>query len=54
MLTLRKLMSYLPANNTEKPPYTPPTDWPDRMEDRLNQVVPENPAMPYDLSLIHI
>ncbi|HZK66026.1 MAG TPA: acyl-CoA carboxylase subunit beta [Chloroflexota bacterium] len=49
MLTLRKLMSYLPANNTEKPPYTPPTDWPDRMEDRLNQVVPENPAMPYDM-----
>ncbi|HEX2988498.1 MAG TPA: carboxyl transferase domain-containing protein, partial [Chloroflexota bacterium] len=46
---LRKLIGFLPANNNEKPPYVTPTDSPDRTEERLNTIVPDDPSMPYDM-----
>ncbi|HEX2988759.1 MAG TPA: acyl-CoA carboxylase subunit beta [Chloroflexota bacterium] len=55
MQQLRKLMGFLPANNTEKPPYKTPTDSPDRIEERLNTIVPDDPSMPYDMKeVIHL
>ncbi|QWK10206.1 MAG: acyl-CoA carboxylase subunit beta [Thermoflexus hugenholtzii] len=46
---IRKLLSYLPSNNMEDPPYVPNGDDPLRMEERLNTIVPEDPARPYDI-----
>jgi len=52
---LRRLMSYLPASNTQSPPYVIPTDSPDRAEDRLDSIVPDDPSMPYDMhEVIHL
>ncbi len=46
---IRTLLSFFPANNMEEPPYIPPTDDPNRMEDRLQTIVPDNPRRPYDM-----
>ncbi|HMO56208.1 MAG TPA: acyl-CoA carboxylase subunit beta [Roseiflexaceae bacterium] len=49
---LRVLLSYLPANNLEDPPYQPPEDDPQRMEEALQSVIPDNPRKPYDMHQI--
>lgn len=46
---IKKLLSYLPLNNADDPPVVPSTDPEDRMEERLNTLVPENPNKPYDM-----
>ena len=46
---VRRLLSYLPSNNAEDPPYIPPTDPPDRADPELDTLVPEDPAEPYDM-----
>jgi len=43
----KKVLSYLPSNNVENPPYLPPTDDPLRMDEELNSIVPLDPAQPY-------
>ncbi len=48
MLT-RKLLSYLPQNNLEEAPLTECTDPIDRIDDALNEIIPENPNQPYDV-----
>ena len=45
----RKLLSYLPSNNMEDPPYLKPTDDPWRMDKALDTIVPEDPARPYEM-----
>jgi len=52
LLLLRKLLSYLPANNLEEPPVTECDDPIDRLDDSLNEIVPENPNEPYDVKEI--
>ena len=52
LLLLRKLLSYLPANNLEEPPVTECDDPIDRLDDTLNEIVPENPNEPYDVKEI--
>jgi acetyl-CoA carboxylase carboxyltransferase component len=46
---VRRLLSYLPANNREQPPAVAPTDDPDRHDAALQSLVPENPQQPYDI-----
>ncbi|MCQ2197596.1 MAG: acyl-CoA carboxylase subunit beta [Bacteroidaceae bacterium] len=46
---IKQLMSYLPQNNLETTPRVDCTDPIDRMEDYLNEIIPENPNMPYDM-----
>ncbi len=46
---LRELMSYLPSNNMEEPPYVPCEDPINRLEDSLNAIIPDNPNKPYDV-----
>ena len=46
---IRYLLSFLPANNFESPPYFPPTDDPQRSCDELLQLIPESPNKPYDM-----
>jgi acetyl-CoA carboxylase carboxyltransferase component len=46
---VKLLLSYLPQNNTEDPPHVAPYDPPDRMEELLNKVVPEEENVPYEM-----
>ena len=46
---VRKLFSYIPNNNLEDAPAVECTDPIDRMEDSLNEIVPESPNRPYDM-----
>lgn len=46
---IRRLLSYLPANNMEDPPYQPPADSPARMAAALDGLVPDEPNKPYDM-----
>jgi acetyl-CoA carboxylase carboxyltransferase component len=46
----RKLLGYLPSNNTSPPPSVAPTDDPWRAEERLNTLVPTDPSESYDIN----
>jgi acetyl-CoA carboxylase carboxyltransferase component len=46
---LRRLLSYIPQNNMEDPPFVSPTDDPLRMDDELDHLVPDSPNKPYDM-----
>lgn len=46
---VRALLSFIPSNNMEDPPYYPPTDDPNRMDERLQTIIPDNPRRPYDM-----
>ena len=46
---VRYLMSFLPSNNFESPPYFPPTDDPMRSCDELVELMPASPNQPYDM-----
>ncbi len=47
--TLRHLMSFLPQNNTEDPPFVPTDDPAGRMDEDLNTLIPDNPNKPYNI-----
>jgi len=49
LLAVRKLVSYLPLNNKEKPPHKPTSDSSDRVCEDLRQIIPANPNQPYDI-----
>jgi acetyl-CoA carboxylase carboxyltransferase component len=46
---IRYLLSFLPANNFESPPYFAPTDDPQRSCDELLDLIPDEPNKPYDM-----
>src|SRR5438477_3865803 len=46
---LRELLSSLPSHNLEEPPLLPTADPPDRRDEALKTLVPENPNKPYDI-----
>ncbi|GGC45762.1 methylmalonyl-CoA carboxyltransferase [Haloferax sulfurifontis] len=46
---IRHLLSYLPQNNVEDPPRVEPWDDPERVDDDLAEVVPDQPRKPYDI-----
>jgi propionyl-CoA carboxylase beta chain len=45
----RYLLSFLPQNNLEPPPYATPSDPPEREDAELDRIVPDNPNKPYDI-----
>ncbi|MDR1698423.1 MAG: acyl-CoA carboxylase subunit beta [Prevotellaceae bacterium] len=47
--TIRRLMSFLPQNNMENTPVQPCNDPVDRVEDRLNSLLPDNSNRSYDM-----
>ncbi len=47
--TVQKLLSYIPQNNLEEPPFVPTKDDPMRMDEDLDDIVPDNPNKPYDM-----
>jgi len=46
---IRKLLSYIPQNNLEEAPLVKCTDPIDRVEDALNEIVPDSPNKAYDM-----
>ncbi|NUQ80352.1 MAG: acyl-CoA carboxylase subunit beta [Bacteroidetes bacterium] len=54
ILLIRKLLSYLPQNCLEEAPFVPTEDPIDRLDDHLNDIIPDNPSKPYDVKdVIH-
>lgn len=54
LMMVRELMSFIPSNNMEEPPYKISTDPENRSDVSLNQVVPVDPNKPYDIKdIIH-
>lgn len=49
---IRKLLSYIPQNNTQEPPKTKSDDDPNRLDHNLINIIPENPLQPYDMKEI--
>lgn len=49
ILKIRELMSFLPSNNMEEPPFIPTTDSANRIDEQLNNLIPTNPNQPYDM-----
>jgi len=45
----RYLLSFLPQNNADPPPYFPPTDPPDREDAELDTLIPNEPTKAYDI-----
>jgi acetyl-CoA carboxylase carboxyltransferase component len=46
---VRRLLSYLPSNNGEPPPFVATADDPERGDPELQTIVPDNPNLPYDM-----
>jgi len=49
---IRKMLSYLPQNNMEDPPFIPNGDDPLRMEEALDSLIPDDPGKPYDMKTV--
>jgi propionyl-CoA carboxylase beta chain len=49
LLNLRDFISFLPANNQEKPPILPTNDPSDRIEISLDSLIPDDPNKPYNM-----
>ncbi|MBQ9185920.1 MAG: acyl-CoA carboxylase subunit beta [Bacteroidales bacterium] len=47
--TIKELLSYIPQNNMEEAPYVPTLDPVSRVEDSLNEIIPDNPNKAYDM-----
>jgi propionyl-CoA carboxylase beta chain len=46
---IRLLLSYIPQNNMEDPPFVPTSDDRLRTEEDLDHIVPDDPSKPYDM-----
>jgi len=45
----RELLSFIPSNNMDDPPFVPTSDPSDRSDESLNSIVPESASQPYDI-----
>lgn len=55
IMLIRKLLSYLPQNNLEEAPLKLTSDPLNRIEERLNEIIPDNTNKPYDVKeVIHL
>ena len=48
----RYLLSFLPQNNVDPPPYTEPSDPRDREDPELDTLIPDEPTKPYDIKAV--
>jgi len=49
---VRYLLSFLPQNNVDPPPYAEPTDPAGREDAELDSAIPDDPAKPYDMKSV--
>jgi propionyl-CoA carboxylase beta chain len=52
LMSIRRLVSFLPSNNLDDPPFGPTDDPAGRMDDDLNTIVPEVPTKGYDMKTV--
>jgi len=52
LATIRELLSYMPSNNVDDPPFVASADDPARSDAALDSIVPESPNKPYDMGEI--
>jgi acetyl-CoA carboxylase carboxyltransferase component len=52
MQTARRLLSFLPSNNVEQPPWVASTDDPYRQDAALDSLIPENSDQAYDMQQV--
>jgi propionyl-CoA carboxylase beta chain len=45
----RELLSFVPSNNLENPPFVPTDDSSERADEKLNSIVPQSSNQPYDI-----
>lgn len=45
----RELLSFVPSNNMDSPPFVATNDHSDRADEKLNSMVPESSSQPYDI-----
>src|SRR6188472_4336169 len=45
----RELLSFIPSNNMDDPPFVPTADPSDRADEKINSIVPESANQPYDI-----
>lgn len=46
---IKEILSYIPQNNMEEPPTVPTNDPVNRVDDLLNDIIPDNPNKAYDM-----
>ena len=46
---VKTMLSYMPQNNLEDPPRVECTDPPDRQDEELDSIIPEDPKVPFDI-----
>ncbi len=49
---VRYLLSFLPRNNMEMPPFFTPADMADRLDDSLDSIIPDSANQPYDMRTV--
>ena len=49
ILGVKRLLSYIPSNNLENPPIVNSEDPADRVDDKLREIVPDDPNKAYDM-----
>jgi propionyl-CoA carboxylase beta chain len=49
LLQIRRLLDFLPSNNLDGAPEWPSFDDPDRIDESLDTLIPDNPNKPYDM-----
>ena len=49
LMQIRELLAFLPSNNMEEAPIVPTIDPVDRIDERLQELVPADPNKPYDI-----
>jgi len=52
MMMIRELISFIPSNNLEDPPVLVSDDDPNRVDEKLQDLVPDDPNKPYDMKEI--
>ncbi len=52
LLTIRRLLGFLPSNNVDDPPRLAPSDPADRMDPELNTLIPDQPTRGYDMRAV--
>lgn len=46
---VQQLLEYIPQNNSEQPPLAVTNDSPDRTDETLRDIIPDDPSVPYDM-----
>src|SRR5436190_6275322 len=52
LMSMRRLITFMPSNNLDDPPYVPNDDPASRMDDELNSIIPDVPTKGYDMKQV--